>query len=170
MSTYTKVPASQFGSIEFAELNKEYFAEYIQYRLHGYHPQVAFRRTFGDEQLQRDGHLKVEEIEHNPYVRQKLAALLKAVNIAELWDEKIAVHELINLARNVFAKDNTRLGAIKELNILCGITVTDEKGNTKRGMSLDEFYKTHGISADKAEAGRPDNANFGSEGAPPTTH
>lgn len=161
MSIYQKVPASQFGDIEFAELNKEYFAEYIQYRLHGYHPHVAFRRTFGDQQLTTDGHLKVEEIEHNPYVRQKLAALLKVINIAELWDEKIAVHELISLARNVFAKDNTRLGAIKELNVLCGITVTDDKGNTKRGMSLDEFYKTHGTTKEAAEAKRPDDANLG---------
>lgn len=170
MDEYQSVPPIQFGKPEFAEMNRELYAEYIKYRLHGYHPQVAFRRTFGDEHLQQNGHLKVEYCEHNPYVRQKLAALLKNIKIAELWDEKIAVHELISLARNVFAKDNTRLGAIKELNVLCGITITDERGNTKRGMSLDEFYKAHGTTADKAQADRPENANFGEEGRPSTTH
>lgn len=163
----SEIPPYQFGSEEFAELNKPWFADYIKYRLHGYHPHVAFRRTFGDGAMQSNAHVKVEEMEHNPAVRRGIATALKDIKIAELWDEKISVHELLSLARNVYEKGNVRLGAIKELNVLCGITVTDEKGNTKRGLSLDEFYKAHGTTAEKAQAARPDDANLG---APPAIH
>lgn len=143
----TKIPASQFGDQEFAELNHEWFDDYIKYRLHGYHSHVAFRRTFGEEHMRENHHIKIEECEHNPYVRNKLERLLKEIRPSQLWDEKKAVHELLSLARNVFEKGNVRLGAIKELNVLLGITVQDERGNSRKGMSLDEFYKHHGHGA-----------------------
>lgn len=133
-----------FGTVEFAKAHYPEFLEYITYRLHGYAPYVAFRRVFGQDELATNGHIKVEEIEHNPYVRIKLAQLVKATNVSTLWDSKIAVNELLNMARNPFFKENVRLGAIKELNVLTGVTVVDEKGLTRRGMSLQDYYQANG--------------------------
>lgn len=168
MSTITRIPASQFGDPEFAKLNPDYFNEYVAYRVHGYHPHVAFRRVFGEEQLGSNGHLKVDEIEHNPWVRAEVKRRLASAQASELWNERISIHELLNMARNVFAKDNTRLAAIKELNVLYGITVTDEKGNTRRGMSLDEFYKTHGAADPASPNANPELGNASPKA--PTTH
>ncbi len=137
-------PPSQFGQVKFAELNPDHFREYVTYRLHGYAPYVAFRRVFGQDELSTNGHIKVEEIEHNPWVRQKLAKLVKATQPSTLWDAQIAVHELLNMARNPFFKENVRLGAIKELNVLTGVTVVDEKGVTRKGMSLKDYYDANG--------------------------
>lgn len=141
---FTPTPPSQFGLVRFAENNPAYFKEYITYRLHGYNAHVAFRRVFGQEELATNGHLKVEEIEHNPWVRKKLAQLVKATAVSTLWDDKVAVHELLNMARNPFFKEQVRLGAIKELNVLTGVTVIDEKGVTRKGMSLKDYYGSNG--------------------------
>lgn len=150
MSTFQRIPASKFGDPEFAKLNPDYFHEYVMYRVHGLAAQVAFIRVFGEEQLAHSGHSKIHEIEHNPWVRDQIIKRLKATPVSHLWNDKVAVHEILSIARDPMAKHSTRLSAMKELNVLAGITVTDDKGNTKRGMSLDEFYKDHGLPAERA--------------------
>lgn len=167
MTTITRIPASQFGDPEFAKLNPDYFNEYVTYRVHGYHAQVAFRRVFGDENMGHNSHMKIEEIEHNPWVRSEIARRLAQVKQSELWNERVAIHELLSIARDVYAKDSTRLNAVKELNVLYGITITDEKGVTRRGMNLDEFYKTHGTPT---EASPNANPVLGDAGIPKVTH
>lgn len=167
MSTISRIPVSQFGDPEFAKLNPEYFNEYVTYRIHGYNANVAFRRVFGDEHLGTQGHLKIEEMEHNPWVRSEIKRRLAEIKQSELWNERTAIHELLTMARDPYAKDTVRLAAVKELNVLYGITITDDKGVTRRGMSLDEFYQTHGAPESNSK-----NANpvLGSPGNAPTTH
>lgn len=164
---FSEIPPYLYGKEDFARVHQSLYVKYIQYRLHGYHPQIAFRRVFGDAATNHNFHVKAEAMESNPVVIHNLRIAIRDTNTAELWDEKIAIHDLLEMARNVYEKGNVRLAAMKELNVLCGITVTDEKGNTKRGMTLDEYYKTHGTTPADAEAKRPDDANLS---APPAIH
>jgi len=127
-----------FGDRRFAELNKEQFDQYVEYKVNGYHSHVAFQRVFGDEYT--NPHLRIEFTEHNPYYRDRFKARLAEIKVDELWNTKTSLNELLAMARNPFAKDSTRLNAMKELNIMVGIVVVDENGKTKAGRSLDDFY------------------------------
>jgi ASC-1-like (ASCH) protein len=132
---------SEFGTIEFAADNKQHIKKYIEYRVHGYHPHVAFRRVFGEENMCSQSHVSIELLEHNEYYKEHFERRLKEIKIEDLWNTKTSIHELLSMTRNVFAKDTTRLNAMKELNVLVGITVVDENGKTKAGRSLDDFYR-----------------------------
>jgi hypothetical protein len=132
------VTAKMFGNPDFAELNAEHFDAYVEYRVHGYHSSVAFRRIF--DEYENIAHLAVDYVEHNPYFRRQFEKRLAEIKMEELWGAKTAAHELLSVARNVFAKDSTRLNAMKELNVLFGITVVDENGKTRAGRSLGDFY------------------------------
>ena len=135
------VPASHFGDEDFAVENKKYFDAYVEYRVRGYHPHVAFRRVFGEDYMDSNSPMRIEMAEHNPYFRSNFKRRLSEVKIEELWETKTSVHELLSMVRNPFAKDTTRLGAMKELNVLVGITVVDESGRTRAGRSLADFYQ-----------------------------
>jgi len=136
------VPPDHFGDEEFAldKQNKKYFDLYIEYRVRGYHPHVAFRRVFGSDYMDSNAPQRIEMTEHNPYYRERFKERLKEIKIEELWETKTSIHELLSMARNPFAKDTTRLNAMKELNVLVGITVVDESGKTRAGRSLADFY------------------------------
>lgn len=126
-----------FADEAFAELNSEAFDMYVEYRVKGHHAQTSFIKVFGEDTR---SHLICEYIEHNPYYQRKFKQRLKDIKIEELWDAKMAVNELLATIKNPYFKDSTRLNAIKELNILIGITVVDENGKTKAGRSLADFY------------------------------
>jgi hypothetical protein len=128
-----------FGEEKFAELNKDHFDAYIEYRVRGYHASVAFTRIF-DEVNAQHAQLAAEFLEHNPYYQRRFKERLEAIKLEKLWDTKISVHELLSVARNPFARDSTRLNAMKELNIMYGITIVDENGKTQRGKGLADFY------------------------------
>ena len=140
MSDHSVVPPAMFGDREFAELNKDKFDEYTEYRVHGIHCTVAFRRVFGEEYMDSVSHIRVELTEHNPYFREQFLRRLKAIKVEELWDAKSSLNELLGMAQNPFAKDSTRLNAMRELNIMVGIVIVDENGKTKAGRNLEDFY------------------------------
>jgi hypothetical protein len=135
------VSPSHFGDEDFAIANKKYFDAYVEYRVRGYHKHVAFRRVFGGDYMDDHAPQRIEMMEHNPYFRTNFAKRLKEIKVEELWEAKTAINELLGLARDPFAKDTTRLNAMKELNVLVGITVTDESGKTRAGRSLKDFYE-----------------------------
>jgi hypothetical protein len=128
-----------FGQEKFAQLNKDHFDDYVEYRVRGYHPSIAFVRIF-DEVPAQLANFATEFLEHNPYYQRRFKERLEQVKLDKLWDTKMAVHELLGVARNPFAKDSARLNAMKELNIMYGITLVDEHGKTTRGKGLADFY------------------------------
>jgi hypothetical protein len=130
-----------FGEEKFAELNKDHFDEYIEYRVRGYHASVAFARIFDEIQPQM-AQACTEFLEHNQYYQRQFKARLKEIQLDKLWGTKVSVHELLSMARNPFARDSTRLNAVKELNVMYGITIVDENGKTQRGKQLADFYAT----------------------------
>ena len=146
------------GKLAFALMNVETFDKYIKLRVHGIHSMTAFRNVFPLDWMDNsNGPARANNVEFNPYVISKLRDALATINPAELWNPKISVHEMLSLARDPYAKDSSRLGAMKELNILLDITVVDENGKTKKGRSLDDFY----IDLSSLTEGGPGNAAGG---------
>lgn len=142
-SDYDLATPQEMASIDFARDNFVVFNRYIELRLHGVYSVTAFRRSFppqyaGDHSLMLR---MADAVEFNPYVISKLRDRISEVPATDLWNAKIAIHEFVSLARDPTAKDTARLGAMKELNILCQITVIDENGKTRLGSSLDDFYR-----------------------------
>lgn len=136
MKPYNDIQATTFAEREFARNNVEQFDAYIEYRVRGYHMSTAFNRVFGEH---NKAHLCCEYLEHNDYYHWKFKQRLNEVKASDLWDEKIAIHELLSTVRNPFFKDSTRLQAMKELNILTNIVIVDENGKTK-SRTLAELY------------------------------
>jgi hypothetical protein len=147
MSDFIPIAVDLFGDDQYAINHAEQYDDYIEYRVRGYHASLAFRRVWGDEQYGAQGHVKIDRIEHGSYYRSHFTKRLKEIKIDELWNTKTSVHELLSLTRDIFAKDTARLNAIKELNVLVGITVVDENGKTKAGRGLNDFYEQNGIEA-----------------------
>lgn len=134
----------EFAEPEFIQANKSFYDRYIEYRIHGYTPRTSFMRTFGPEHW-RDAQVgsvsRVESIEATAYYQSKFESRLKEITVDKLWHTKLSIHELLTSVRDPLGSSNARLNAIKELNVLVGITVIDENGKTKAGRNLSDFYK-----------------------------
>lgn len=136
------------GTLSFALANVEVFNKYIDLRVHGVHSHEAFRRAFPlDWYENANGFARTNSVEFNPYTISRMRDTLATVDPATLWNPRLAVHEMLCLARDPYAKEAARLGAMKELNVLLNITVTDEKGKSRAGRSLDDFYRDLGSKA-----------------------
>lgn len=134
------LPAYHFRDEDFAQRNLVAVAEYAGYRALGVNAERAFLRTFGTDYA--DPHLtsRIEALEHNVIYRRAFLEAFSKVKVGEMWDVKMAAWEYLQLVNNPFVKDSTRLSAIKELNVLFGITVVDDTGRTRAGRGLKEFY------------------------------
>jgi len=130
---------SDYADERFAALNMKLFDEYIEYRLDGADRIESFARIFGHDDKIR---LNVMFIEHNPYYRKEFERRLEARKPQEMWNEKKAIQALLSMSQDNNNKCSTKLAAIKELNILVGVTVVDESGKTKRGRTLEDFYSS----------------------------
>lgn len=128
---------STFAEESFAKLNVECFDAYIEYRLKGVHSHIAFTRLFGADS---DSNIKAEMMEHNPYFQREFSARLSALTTEKMWDEKRAVHAFMEMMKNPFFKDSTRLQALKELNVLMGITEVDDAGRTRKVPTMEDMY------------------------------
>lgn len=124
----------------YAESHKDEMDAYIMMKVFGQHSSVAFRRVFGEDMWDTYSQARIYAIESTEYYQFNFRAVLNATPITALWNDKISVHELLSMARNVFAKDATRLAAMKELNVIVGVTVIDPNGNTKKGSSMADYY------------------------------
>lgn len=133
---------STFALPSFAELNADVYAAYIELRIRGYPEEHSFCIAFPAEFTDRDQfrHHRVRCVEFNPYTVAKLNERLIEVRSATLWNEKISLHELLSLVRDKSILGATRLQAMKELNVMCDITITDENGKTRKGRKLEDFY------------------------------
>lgn len=132
--------AAQFRSEAFARANIQLVAEYAGYRAMGTNSERAFIRTFGTAYNDMRLGNRIEALEHNPIYRQVFIEQFSRISVGQMWDVKLAALELLNMVNNPFVKDATRLTAIKELNVLFGITVVDDTGRTRAGKGLKEFY------------------------------
>jgi len=136
---YTLMP-EDFEDHNFALNNSQLFDEFIDKCIRGYQELEAMRLVFGEETVD-DGKFisRLYALKRNPYYKAHYEKRLAEIPLNELWNPRIAVQQLVQIARSS-EKDSARINAIKELNVVTGITVIDEAGNTKMGRSLDDFY------------------------------
>jgi hypothetical protein len=144
----------QFRSEQFARLNIQIISEYAEYRVIGVNPERAFTRVFGTDYADLHLYARIEALEHNLVYRQVFAEKFAAQRLDQMYNAKMAVHELLSLANNPFTKCATRLAAWKELNVLFDVTVIDEAGRTRKGKALSEFYNETPVSEKAAPTTR----------------
>jgi hypothetical protein len=158
-----------FADEAFAAANRLLFDEYIEHRVQGISSGLAFRTVFGEEYVDNLMMARIIGLERNRYYVINFKKRLNDIPLKELWNPKTSIHELLTLVRDKMAKETARLNAIKELNVLCAITIVDENGKTKAGRSLDDFYNTEG-STKEAKEPTPGEDVVLTVGAPHTTH
>jgi hypothetical protein len=129
-----------FRQDTFAASHVKEVNEYAGYRALGVNSERAFLRAFGTDYADLHLQARIEALEHNVVYRKIFIQAFSQVKIGDMWDVKMAAFEYLQLINNPFVKDSTRLAAIKELNVLFGITIVDEGGRTKAGRGLREFY------------------------------
>ncbi len=137
-----------FAQPDFIAVNEPFFDRYVDLRVHGYSSRTSFIKVFGLDHYPdpQQGYRRTSDIEETDWYRAAFEARLKTVTVAELWHTKSSIHELLAIVREDATRDSTRLNAIKELNVLVGITVVDENGKTKAGRTLADFYAENGKS------------------------
>ncbi|USE80765.1 hypothetical protein NDR89_13500 [Cupriavidus gilardii] len=60
------------------------------------------------------------------------------------WNPGMAMLKRGQISDDVTLKESVRLAAMKEPNVIWGITVVDEAGKTKAGRSLEDVYRQEG--------------------------
>jgi hypothetical protein len=84
-------------------------------------------------------------IETNDHYLNALPAYIEKFKSHAVWSPEISARVLASIATDESAKKSDRIAAAKELNVIYNITIIDEKGNTRAGRSLDDFYADVGI-------------------------
>lgn len=131
-----------FADERFALNNRQVLDQYMDMRVQGHPGYKVFRIIFGEKYVGDNlMQARVYALENNPYYRREFPKKLEAIRIDQLWNPKVAVHELVSLVRDPYAKESARMSAMKELNVITKIVIIDESGNSKPGRSLDDFYK-----------------------------
>ncbi|AWD92473.1 hypothetical protein [Xanthomonas phage Carpasina] len=145
---------NEMSKLSFAIAHDTEYNRYTELRVHGFHSSVAFRQAFPLEMSEGSlGIGRMLAVEFNPYVVSRLRDRLAEVKPQDLWNPNIAVHEIISLARDPFAKEASRIAAMKELNVMLSITIVDENGKTRSGRSLEDFYRDSGKAEQEPETG-----------------
>lgn len=141
---FTYDPAD-FANEAWAERFYIAFDDFIELRIKGMDREVAIITAF--EMIKygarlHNAHELAVAAESNPYYRKRFDPRLKDKEPTDLWDGNKALNHLLRLVESETVRDSVRLNAIKELNILLGITEIDDKGATKLiDKSLSDFYR-----------------------------
>lgn len=139
-------PARAFRDQVFANANIGLVSDYADYRVMGWNPERAFIRVFGTDYGDMHLFARIEALEHNLVYRQVFAKRFGATPLSRMFSVKHAIWHWLSLLNNPFVKETVRAKAIDSLQVIYGITVVDEAGNTKVTRSLDDFYRDEGES------------------------
>ena len=138
----TPLSAAEFRMDVVAQNNKGLYDKYITLRLKGKPPVHCLRMVFGDEYVNdNQGYARVFGLESSAYFLREFPKRLEEISFREMWNPKEAILLLLSIAQDPMAKDQARLNAISELNVLSGITMVDGSGNSKVTRGLADFYK-----------------------------
>ncbi|KVG38168.1 hypothetical protein WL29_08200 [Burkholderia ubonensis] len=117
---------------------------YIVLRVIGRNALAALASAFGPSYAHSPyAHTIIDLIETSDFYMNGFArgAAQRDKMDSPLWNAMSAARVLISIATDETAKRAERIAAAKELNVLYGITIIDDKGNTRRSMTLDELLK-----------------------------
>jgi len=137
-----RLPINEFAEEAYAQDFHVSFDMYIDQKLRGtasiHALMIAFGKEFTDDQF---GISRTYMIENNPYYLRRYNEKLSTLDLGELWNQKTSAIALVTIVKDAEASGNIQLGAIKELNVIFGITVIDENGKTKAaGRNFADFY------------------------------
>jgi len=138
---FWELTPSGFKSLFQEGYLEHYLKVYIEYRARGYPIYKAIKNVFNIT-INSDRHMYdsiINIIEESPKYINAYINRVNELDESELWSTKLSIHQLLDIANDQFAKEAARLNAIKELNIIYGITIVDDKGKTRKA-SLDDFY------------------------------
>jgi hypothetical protein len=134
-------PARAFRDQTFANANIGLISDYADYRVMGWNPERAFIRVFGTDYGDMHLFARIEALEHNIVYRQVFAKRFGATPLSRMFSVKHAIWHWLSLLNNPFVRETVRAKAIESLQVIYGITVVDEAGNTKAVKTLDDFYR-----------------------------
>jgi hypothetical protein len=151
---------SLFADPEFAEEFAPCFDYFIDQLVKGVSKDIAIIDAFMMFQKNvniGNAYALATAAECNPYVKERFDTVLESKKPTELWSVNKSLHNLLKLVNDRGTRDSARVQAIKELNVMAGITEIDEFGKTRSGSgSLSDFYAA--IASMKNGPSAPDAA------------
>ena len=135
------IPPEMFKGPGFLEGFKAAIIHYMKLLAFGKSKKAALRVSFGEAYAEHiNWRSYVDHLECTAFFINEFPKVLKANQTYKVWNEHSAIRSLVALADDSEARDNVRLAAITQLNVLCGITLTDVNGNTVVRRTLEDFY------------------------------
>jgi hypothetical protein len=172
MAEKQKLETQYFADDGFLIDNIHYVQKYAELRIRGVHNLAAFRRVFGAINCvdYQETHNSIQNLEASDTYNDIFEAKLKAAPVDTLLSERKALHGYLDIFHNPMLKESVRVAALKEACVIAGVTVIDDKGNTKR-RGLGDYYREVETLERKLES----NRDFVAKGKPlpgdtPTTH
>lgn len=101
-----------------------------------------------------DADRMVKAMRDDLYVIRTLHEARKKARVSKVWGAGKAVMALYDLTQDPAVRDSVRLNAIKELNVIAGITIVDENGNTKRAEEMAGLLARLDAELDAQEAAK----------------
>ncbi|PTD98343.1 hypothetical protein [Pandoraea apista] len=138
------VAAIETFSNEFiAHIHRDALLRYVKLRADGHTSIAALTGAFGHEYaMTMNPFAYINLIETSDAYKRTLVAAVAEKKDNPVWDSEQAARVLFSIATDETAKRAERITAAKELNVLFGITIIDDKGNTRRGgLTLDDLLK-----------------------------
>lgn len=122
-------------------------SEYMKLRAIGRDSLAALTVAFGaNHVMSGNSHILIDFIEGSDKYIEGMPAALERMKHVTIWSPAISARNLVAIA-NGAAKASDRMNAIKELNVIYGVTIIDENGKTKSGgMTLKDFWALKGES------------------------
>lgn len=136
-----KYAPSIFRMDSFIAKYRHLVSRYLDMRVMGAERSSAFLQCFGTDYYDQHLNNRIEALEGNEHFQIEFAKRLKDKPFDAIFDLKRAVHSWISIIASPDTRDSSRVSALKELQVLYGMTVIDENGNTKAGKSLQDFYR-----------------------------
>jgi hypothetical protein len=128
-------------------LYRRQFLRFVDLKVLGIRGDVAFKQCFPRYAQMHDrmaARERLAYLEASDWFADVFAERLAAAKTHTLWNANKSVNRLLAIAEDPDASHTSKGAAIRELNVLVGITVVDEFGKTKQGRSLADFYAQAG--------------------------
>ena len=116
---------------------------YIHLRAIGKTSIAALTGSFGvDYTMAMNPWAYIDLIETSDAYLSGLTAAVDNMKDEQLWSAETSARVLYSIATDETAKRGERIAAAKELNVMYGITIVDDKGNTRAGvMSVEDLFR-----------------------------
>ncbi len=132
-----------FENAVIAHYHKDALKRYIYLRAIGKTSVAALTGAFGTEySAAMNPFAYIDLIETSDTYLTGIANAVAEMKDEQLWSPETAARVLYSIATDETAKRGERIAAAKELNVMYGITIVDDKGNTRAGvMSVEDLFR-----------------------------